>query len=255
MREFFMKWSTIIITTMLVAGCVAGTSTLMMQEKSSSSSAPTAMKDMDMSHTEQAIRLPNKASAATMAPSEEKANQASTTNTSKEDKITSQLYAASMAFSAPETANVREHITIQLLLDPSKDLKELESKLSEPGKKTSTKVSISQIVIASLSAPDFIIEQVTPEEQAVAQSVPTEWLWTLIPKSTGKNEIKLSITAIVKIDNKEYKYHIKTYETTIVIEVKPQQVILDWLAKYWQWLFSTLLLPLGLYLYKRYKKE
>ena len=256
MREFFMKWSTIIITTLLVAGCVAGTSTLMMQEKSSSSSAPAAMKDMDMSHTEQAIRLPNKASAATMAPSEGKANQASTTNnTSKEDKITSQLYAASMAFSAPETANVREHITIQLLLDPSKDLKELESKLSEPGKKTSTKVSISQIVIASLSAPDFIIEQVTPEEQAVAQSVPTEWLWTLIPKSTGKNEIKLSITAIVKIDNKEYKYHIKTYETTIVIEVKPQQVILDWLAKYWQWLFSTLLLPLGLYLYKRYKKE
>lgn len=246
-----MKWSTI-ISTLLVAGCVAGTSTLMMQEKPSSMPAPTAT--VNIPNTEQAIRLPNLSSATTMAPSEEKANQASN-NTSKEDKITSQLYAASMAFSAPETANVREHITIQLLLDPSKDLKELESKLSEPGKKTSTKVSISQIVVASLSAPDFIIEQVTPEEQAVAQSVPTEWLWTLIPKSTGKNEIKLSITAIVKIDNKEYKYHIKTYETTIVVEVKPQQVILDWLSKYWQWIFSTLLLPLGLYLYKRYKKE
>lgn len=178
-----------------------------------------------------------------------------TTNTQTTDTVTSQLYSASMAFSVPETANIAEDITVQLLLDPSKELKELEDNLTVPGNKTSKKVQISKIVVAKLTAPDFVVDNVTPDEQAVAQTAPTEWLWKLTPKSKGKHSVDLTITAVVKIDGKETKHHIKTYEKQIIIEVLPQQLLGDLFNKYWQWLFSTLVLPLGLWLYKRHKKE
>ena len=246
-----MKWTTLIIGLLVVVGC--STSVLLPNLNSvpqipEPTSAAAVEPSTTVSRTPSSI--PNPIKPIQPPPIANNTNK----NNARTDTVIDQLYTASMAFSAPEKANIKENITIQLFIDPSKEVKELENSLTQPGVRRGAEIKISKVIIASLSAPDFIIEKVTPEEQAVAQTAPTEWLWTLTPKSTGKNEVKLTITAIVKVDGKEYKYHIKTYEKTMVIVVEPQQVIYDWLAKYWQWLFSTLLLPLGLWLYKRNKK-
>jgi hypothetical protein len=257
MQVKIMKWSTIVVAFLVVGGCAG----VLLPNYEAIKIEPVKSTDNSVKEAESAGRAP--ASAAPIQvpqspPSQPNPNlykDAYKDPTESVDNVTNQLYSATMAFSAPDKANIKENITIQLFVDPSKEVEELANSLTNPGVRRGAKIKISKVIIASLSAPDFTIEKITPEEQAVAQTAPTEWLWTLIPKSTGKNEVKLTITAVVKVDGKEYKYHIKTYEKTIVIEVKPQQVIYDWLAKYWQWLFSTLLLPLGLWLYKRNKKE
>lgn len=259
MKVKIMKWSAILVAFLVVGGCAGimlPNYSVMLEKTEPLSGSST--KNAEASGGEPAS-VPNmEPSRPTTMPNPNLYRHGyteSNKSTQQEDTVTNQLYSAAMAFSAPDRANVKEDITIQLLVDPSKEVKELENSLTEPGVRRGAEIKISKVIIATLSAPDFAIEKITPEEQAIAQSAPTEWLWTLIPKSVGSNEVKLTITAIVKVDGKEYKYHIKTYEKTIVIVVKPQQVIYDWLAKYWQWLFTTLLLPLGLYLYKRRKKE
>jgi hypothetical protein len=260
MQVKIMKWTTVVVAFLVVAGCAG----VLLPNYEAMKIESVESTDNSVKDAELADRAP--ASAAPIqvpqsSPSQPNPNlyrdgyTESNKSTQRADTVINQLYSAAMAFSAPDKANVKEDITIQLLVDPSKEVKELENSLTEPGVRRGAEIKISKVIIATLSAPDFTIEKVTPEEQAVAQTAPTEWLWTITPKSTGKNEVKLTITAVVKVDGKEYKYHIKTYEKTIVIVVKPQQVIYDWLAKYWQWLFSTLLLPLGLWLYKRGKKE
>lgn len=262
MVKKFMKWSSVLFSGLVIGGCFA-TGSIMQpnfelakvreieKEAAGAAAAPTPAPSTSPKPQKQPEAPKITRHTVTIegdATTETKQSQST-------DKVISQLHSASMAFSAPEKANIKDDITVHLLIDPSKDLKDLETILNGTGKVNSAKVKISKVVIATLSAPDFTIEKVTPEEQAVAETAPTEWIWTLTPKSTGKNEVKMSITAIVTIDGKEHKYHIKTYEKTIIIQVTPQQVVSDWFSKYWQWLFSTLILPLGLYFYKRHKKE
>lgn len=255
-----MKWSSVLVTFLVVAGC-AGI-ILPLTHTQDEETSPTVGNSPN--NVELGNRGPASVPEVTPSPPKPTANartlagpgNARNTNPrQREDEVVNQLYSASMAFSAPDKANIKENITIQLLIDPSKEVKELEERLTKPGVRRGAKIKISKVIIATLSAPDFTIEQITPEEQAVAQTAPTEWLWTLIPKTIGSNDVKLTVTAVIKVDGREHKYHIKTYERTIVIEVTPQQIISNWFAKYWQWLFSTLLLPLGLWLYKRRKKE
>lgn len=258
MKAKIMKWTYIAITGLIIVGCMVSVPSYMSynepiksitKNKDTERKAEEPKPAVTPAPSESGIMFPKRSPASVPNESARKENP------NKVDNVTSQLYSASMAFSVPEKANIKEDITIQLMIDPSKELKELEKSLSEPGRKSSASVKVSQVVIATLTAPDFDVQNVTPEEQAIAQTQRTEWLWTLTPKSIGKNEVKLSITAVVKLDGKDYKYHIKTYEKTILIEIKPQQRLEEWIAKYWQWLFSTLILPLGLWLYKRQKKE
>lgn len=250
-----MKWSMIITSAIIIAGCMASVPSYMKHsEVPVAKSAPIEDRRIEERPKNPAPPPPH------MFPKKEPSTVVPNTDTKKEsasktDKVTSQLYTSSIAFTAPEKANIKEDITIQLLIDPSKELKDLERSLTEAGKKTSAQIRISQIMVATLTAPDFEVQKVTPEEQAVARTDRTEWLWTLTPKSTGRNEIKLSITAVVNLDGKDYKYHIKTYEKIIVIEIKAQQQIAEWLAAYWQWMFTTLILPFGMWIYKRYNKE
>lgn len=171
------------------------------------------------------------------------------------DYLLAQLYDASMAFVVPNSANINDTVKIQLLIDPSKNISDLESELSIDGVVTSKKIKISKIVTANLTAPNFKVETLTPIEQAIADTQPTEYRWNLTPLSQGKQEITLSINAEVQVGDKSKVHHIKTFEKTVDIEIRPEQLLLSWLSQYWQWLLSTLLLPFGIWLYSNFIKK
>lgn len=169
----------------------------------------------------------------------------------KPDRVMAQLYTAPMVFSMPDKVNIKDTFKVQLLIDPSKGLTELLNSLTVEGTKAGSNIKIAKVVIVNLSAADFDIERITPAEQAVAETEPTEWLWSLRAKSAGKHSVTLSVTAVIKINGKETTYHIKTVDRAVEIEVTPHQIIASWFDKYWQWLFTTILLPIGIWIYKK----
>lgn len=174
----------------------------------------------------------------------------------KTDAILEQLESASMVFTVPDHANIKDTITVQLLIDPSKSLDEITEIVTVNGVRTTKRVHVSKIIEANLTAPNFKIDAVTPEQQAITSTQPTEWLWKLTPQSAGAHEVSLSVIAIVDVGDKSAMHHIKTYEQNVVIEIKTTQLIADWFKKYWQWLFSTLIIPLVIWFYKnKFKKS
>lgn len=176
-------------------------------------------------------------------------------NTVNKDEVAKQLFTASMAFTAPDNANIKETVKAQLLINPTADLDALEKQLSVKGNKSSQRIKVSKIIIANISAPNFEVDNVTPEEQAITQDDTTEWLWNLTPKSTGLHTVDLSVTAVVKVDNDSTTHHIRTFTKSVKIEITPKQVMSNWFDKYWQWSFTTLILPLVLWYYKKKKKD
>lgn len=169
------------------------------------------------------------------------------------DPIIAQLFRASMAFVLPETTNITEDIKAQLLIDPSTD--DVSKQLTVKGTVTKSTIQISKVAIAKLTAPDFDVVAITPEQQALTTTEPTEWLWELQPKSAGTHDVQLTVTAVIKVDGDKSEHHLKTFEKSVTVQITPMQVIKAWLAKYWQWIVSTLIVPLGVWIYKEKIKK
>lgn len=171
-------------------------------------------------------------------------------HTERQINVSEQLYSASAIFSVPLKANISEDIKAQLIIDPKKSIEELKSSVRGQ-MQAAEKIKVSKIVISIIDAPDFIVTNLTPNEQALSDTDKTEWLWTLRPRSPGLHEINLSITAEVMVDSKYSKYHIRTFDKQVMIEITPIQLVGDWWSKYWQWVVSTLILPLLVFVYKK----
>lgn len=166
------------------------------------------------------------------------------------DSIISQLSLSSMAFIVPPTANVKDHIWAQLVINPAATEEELRRELTRSGQITSGQVLVSKIVEAKLSAPDFDVTKITPEQQAISATETTSWEWELEPTKPGTHNVYLTITAIVQVDNTLAQRHIKTFDKLITIKITPAQVVHNWISNNWQWVWSTLFVPLALIAWK-----
>lgn len=175
--------------------------------------------------------------------------------TEKIESFTQKLFSAKLAFVMKDKANINDDIKAQLLIDPREEVKNLENQLTVEGTAIVKTIKVSKIVKATLTAPDFHITKITEEEQILSDTEPTEWLWKLNAKSSGKHEINLSVTAIVKVDGRESKHHLKTFDKTVIVEITGNQLIMDWLETNYKWIISTLIIPVFVFLFKeKFKK-
>ena len=165
------------------------------------------------------------------------------------DVISSQLKSATLTFEAPTTANVDDIVHAILRIDPSVIAASTTARSS-----TRAVIQVSKILSVTLLAPDFKVLALAPDRQALSETEITEWKWDLSGAPPGKHDIHLSINAIVMVDNDRAERSIKTFESTITVEITPQQWLLAVLKEHMQWIWSTLLLPAGMWLWKRFKK-
>jgi hypothetical protein len=171
------------------------------------------------------------------------------------DTVTDQLHTSTLGFVLPHTANIDETFSAKLLIQPEIEIAEMEKQFTGQGHVVTAKIVISNIATATLISEDFIITPTTPIEQAIAQTQATIWEWDLRAKSVGKHHIKLSVDAVITIDNKSTQYHLQTFEQDVTITITKQQQLTSWIKQYGQWLWTTLLLPLIMFVWKRFAKQ
>jgi len=169
------------------------------------------------------------------------------------DSIISQLSVASMAFTVPSRSNIHDPVNIQLIIDKSVEPREAERELTKSGSKVSTKIMISKIMEAKVIAPDFTISELGPSQQAMANSIPTEWNWTLIPKSPGVHDVHLIVTAIVNVDGVSTNKQIKTFDKVVTIDITVRQRFFEWFHENWKWVFSVVIGPALMVAWRQYK--
>jgi hypothetical protein len=118
-------------------------------------------------------------------------------------------------------------------------------------------ISISPIMSANLYTTKgaFKIDTLATEYQNISTKGYTEWAWNVIPLKGGNNLLKLSVKIRVKENGESYYKDIVVFDKKIHIKSNIAFSLTTWLATYWQYLLTVILLPFIKWAYDEYKKR
>jgi catechol 2,3-dioxygenase-like lactoylglutathione lyase family enzyme len=170
------------------------------------------------------------------------------------DAIVRDLPRANIAFNTPRTLEVHETAPIQVLLSSRKPLSVLRDELTALGRKTGVVIRASDVMVAHLDGLGFQVESVTPERQLVNRSRTTRWEWEIDPTKAGEQRLYLTLSAVVNFEGDRYPYLVQTFRRTLVVKsVRPSVIarVTGFVGDNWQFLATTLVIPLGLWAFHR----
>jgi hypothetical protein len=168
------------------------------------------------------------------------------------DDVLGQLRQGNMAFKVEPEMFIDQQSEATLVIDTTVTQQELEA-LIGPGAVGST-LLVSKVIVTKLIAPSFEVTNVTPERQALIDGSPTKWQWLLKPLEEGRHKVKLSVTAVLKVDGQSVERFIVTFERDIFVHVTMENRVSKFWHSNWQWVISTLLLPLAIWFWHRRRK-
>jgi prepilin-type N-terminal cleavage/methylation domain-containing protein len=160
-----------------------------------------------------------------------------------------------IVFNAPDRMGWGETKQATLLLSKVKSIAELEQSLQNTGTVRGHTIKIADVMEAHLSSNDFDIVPISPETQAISQRETTEWYWDIKPKDFGKLPLHLSVNVKVTVDGQERTRAIRTFNETVYVEVARTRSALIFLRNNWQWLWTTILVPVAGWLWHRKRKS
>jgi hypothetical protein len=169
------------------------------------------------------------------------------------DRILKGLKSGNFAFNVPTTMNLRDTALIQVLLSLETSIDDLKQKIEAAGEKQGARIQVSNRMEARLSGSNFDITAVTPETQAVSQTQITEWKWEVKPRSTGHQQLHLTLSVLLDIDGTSTPKPFDAFDKVIDVEVTWNQQARSFLEKNWQWLWAAVLVPIAGWLWRRKK--
>ena len=122
---------------------------------------------------------------------------------------------------------------------------------SLPSVATIEDVKVSGEMSAELRADSgsFDIKALSTSIQNIDNESYTEWEWVVTPKKSGDSPLKLIIR--VKDLNKD----IVVFNKNIKIKKNVTVAVGGFFEKYWQWLMTTIIIPIFIYFWNRKKKK
>jgi hypothetical protein len=170
-----------------------------------------------------------------------------------------------MAYSVPDQMVVGKSYTIKLRISKEKNKIQLISgdrkitinDVNVDSKITIESIRVEPIMSASLLSDEgkFLINPVSTEIQNIEDKGYTEWQWRLTPLRGGDNFLKLIVKVRISNENGEFYKDITVFDKSIKVKSNVVFSIKTWISTYWQWLISTIFIPLIVWFYKRNKKE
>jgi hypothetical protein len=148
---------------------------------------------------------------------------------------------------------IPQPVELKLLLAPS--VKQLETEIRERGRRLHARVQLSPKMSANLSGPDVSITHSTPLTQAVGTGPETFWKWYVRANHPGPIPLDLTISTYLNINGQEsFPHAVKDFPIQYTVQVVPvsfRSRVSSFLGNNWQWLWSAILVPVGLWLYRR----
>jgi hypothetical protein len=173
------------------------------------------------------------------------------TGVSTFDLLFSQLDPGQIAFAVPKEMGYGETKQATLLLSKTKTIQELEQSLEESDLVRGHTIKVADIMEAHLSGNEFEILAVSPEVQPISGRETTEWKWDIKPKDFGSLPLHLSVNAKLMLDGQERTRAIRTFDETVYVHVTWPRSAIIFVRNNWQWLWTTLLVPVAGWLWHR----
>ena len=176
------------------------------------------------------------------------------TLTAAVDDALSKLEFANIAFNAPASINLEDSARIQLLLALATSIDDLKKQIDAGGDLRGARIKVADRMQAHLTGANFDISAITPEDQAISGRDSTQWQWDVKPKSDGVQHLHLTLSALIEVDGQSTPRSIRTFDSDIRVVVPVRHELLSFFKDNWQWLWATLLVPFGAWLWGKWKK-
>jgi len=167
------------------------------------------------------------------------------------------LETGTIAYSIPDTMTYGQVETITLRITKNETVEVITHGIAQPDRiLVLENVRVSPLMTAELIDPSpdkacFVIKGINTTEQNIEEQGFTQWEWTVKPVKAGSHPLKL----LIKVKTQTGTKDIPVYDQNIYVYSKPMVMVGEFWDKYWQWLFTTILIPIFIFLWKRRKKE
>jgi hypothetical protein len=116
------------------------------------------------------------------------------------------------------------------------------------GRLLGANVRFSNVMTAVLKGdPGFTVNNLSPERQAVSRLDVTEWRWDITASEPDDQRLTLVLSAVIEVDGSPEPRVLETFATTINVEVSVRDSVVRFHKEYWQFIWSTVLIPLFLW--------
>jgi len=169
------------------------------------------------------------------------------------DRRFKELSPGQVVFTAPEKMRVADTYEVSLrIAAKGQDAGILEG-LPEGVTSTIGQEHITPIMEARLSGGAGVdVQALGKDEQSVAGGGFAEWRWNVTPKRSGSQRLTVTIIAHLTYPNgRDIPKTLRTLTQKVEVSANAGDSIKTFLASYWQWLTTTLIIPIVLFLYRR----
>lgn len=160
-----------------------------------------------------------------------------------------------MVFNVPATMQLEETVRVRLLIQPGSTGVDLVAEFTraqredERGELVQDVAPVGGEMGARLQSAGLEITALTPENQLVSPTEPTEWRWDLEAAEGGLHELELGLYAIAP--GRSSGRMIRTYQREMMVEVSMRAWAAGVVAAHWEWLWTLFLAPVGAWLWRR----
>jgi len=209
-------------------------------------------------------KVPNEEDKIAREPSSiddiEKVNNHEIVDKSKTSDIKSSL--GLVAHSVPKIMQVGKTYTVKLRISKEKNKAQLIDGNGIPisdvrfdSKITIASIRVEPVMSAKLisDSSKMIIQSTSTSIQDIEKEGFTEWEWRLTPIKGGDIFLKIMVSVIVD-DNKVIK-DIPVYNDVVSVKSNISFTIKGFISEYWQWIMTTIIIPLVIWFYNRKKKK
>jgi hypothetical protein len=162
---------------------------------------------------------------------------------------------AQIAFNVPSAMKRDDTASVELLLDVRKTIEQLKRSVSYQGAREGAQVKYSDRMEARLSGAHFQITANDPEIQAVGSQKTVGWRWDVVPTSSGKLTLHLTLSAFIDVGQSESPTVVQTFDRVINVHVTAGEWLSEMLGEHWEWLATTLVIPLGALAWRRWRRD
>lgn len=164
------------------------------------------------------------------------------------------LPTGNLVFTYPQEIRLGEEKTVKVVIAPDlkADLQFLVKYLKELGEVTVHEVKISTTMKCNLYGEHFKITPLGHEEQLISERDLTEWSFVIVPQESGRQKLRLMVSVVLKLeDGQNQTKDFPAKEETIIVTVAPLTRLVFFVEAEWHWMLTTLVVPLGAWIWKR----
>jgi hypothetical protein len=173
-----------------------------------------------------------------------------------------------IAYSVPKEMQVGKSYQIKLRITKEKGkevnktlvIGEREISIADPSidsRVTIENIRVERTMTAQLLSEDdaFKVTPLNTDKQVIEDGEYTEWGWVISPLKSGKTYLKLIIKIKIEADGEINYKDIVVFDKNIEVKANVSLGVKSWFSEYWQWLMTTIIIPLVVFFYKKRKKD